>query len=62
MAQAVNTKELDEYLQQVVQALHKTVGYAIPHAKEPEIAARALGDCEEILAVVMEGDVSEWLG
>jgi hypothetical protein len=62
MTQTISTAELDEHLQQVVQALHRTVGYAIPHAKEPEIAARALRDCEEILAVVMEGDVSEWLG
>ena len=61
MAQAVNTKEVDEYLEQVVQALHRTVRYAIPHVKEPEVADQAVRDCEDILSVVMEGNVSEWL-
>lgn len=58
---APNTEALDEYLKEIVQALHKTVGYAMPHVKEPAIADRAIHDCEEILAVVMEGKVSEWL-
>lgn len=62
MAQAVNTKEIDEYLEQVVQALHRTVRYAIPHVKkDAEVAGKAVKDCEEILSVVMEGNVSEWL-
>ena len=61
MAQTVDTKEVDEYLEQVVQALHRTVKYAIPHVKEPQVADKAVRDCEEILSVVMEGNVSEWL-
>ena len=61
MAQATNTVELDEYLEQVVQALHRTVNYAIPHVKDPGIADKAIRDCKEILDVVMEGKVSEWL-
>ena len=62
MTQAVNTKEINEYLEQVVQALHRTVRYAIPHVKEDaEVATQAVRDCEEILSVVMEGNVSEWL-
>ena len=62
MTQTVNTKEVDEYLEQVVQALHRTVRYAIPHVKqESEVADKAVRDCEEILSVVMEGNVAEWL-
>ena len=62
MAHALNTQEVDEYLQQVVQALHRTVKYAIPHVKrDAAVADQAVKDCEEILSVVMEGDVSEWL-
>jgi hypothetical protein len=61
MSQAVNTAELDEYLEQVVQALRRTVNYAVPHVKEPTIADKAVRDCGEILAVVMEGNVAEWL-
>jgi len=61
MAQATNTAELNEYLEQVVQALHRTVNYAVPHVKDPIIANKAIKDCKEILDVVMEGKVSEWL-
>lgn len=61
MAQEVNPAELDAYLAQVVQALHRTVKYAIPHAKEPQIADKAVQDCKEILDITMEGKVSEWL-
>jgi hypothetical protein len=61
MSQAVNTAELDEYLEQVVQALRRTVSYAIPHVKDAEIAEKAVRDCEEMISVVMEGKVSEWL-
>ena len=60
-AQAVNTKEIDEYLEQVVQALHRTVNYAIPHVKDTKITDKAVQDCAELLGVVMEGKVAEWL-
>lgn len=60
--QAVNINEVDEYLEQVVQALHRTVRYAIPHVKqEPEVADKAVRDCEEILSVVMAGNVADWV-
>ena len=62
MTQAGNAAEMDEYLEQVVQALRRTVNYAIPHVKDPEIAAKAVEDCKEILDVVMEGKVLEWVG
>jgi hypothetical protein len=61
MTQAPNTVQLDEHLKEVVTALHRAVGYAIPHVKDPKIADKAIQDCKEILDVVMEGKVSEWL-
>jgi hypothetical protein len=61
MPEAVNLRELDAYLQQVVQALQKTVSYAIPHAKEPNIAEKAIRDCDEILSVIMAGEVAAWV-
>jgi hypothetical protein len=61
MTQAPNTVGLDEYLNDIVRALHRTVSYAMPHLNDPKIADKAIRDCKEILDVVMEGDVSEWL-
>ncbi len=57
-----NAAELDAYLQQVVQALHRTVGYAMPRLQDVELAEKALHDCDEILTFVLAGRVSEWLG
>ena len=61
MTQAQNAAELDAYLLQVVQALHRTVGYALPRLKDDKEADKALADCGEILGVILEGRVSEWL-
>lgn len=61
MKPAQNTVELDQHLNEIVQALHRTVSYAMPHLNDPEIANKAVNDCSEILAVVMEGKASEWL-
>lgn len=61
MPQAPNFEALDEHLKDVVQALHGAVNWAIPHMKDPKIVDKAIKDCKEILDVVMEGKVSEWL-
>lgn len=61
MTQAPNTVELDEHLKEVVQALQRAVSYAIPHLDDPKIVDRAIQDCGEILDVVMEGNVAEWV-
>lgn len=61
MPQAPNTEALDEQLRQFVQALHSAVNWAMPHLSDPKIVDKALQDCKEILGVVMEGNVSEWL-
>ncbi|MFQ5849963.1 MAG: hypothetical protein ACE5JU_05165 [Candidatus Binatia bacterium] len=59
--QAPNTEELDEHLKEVVNALHGAVNWAMPYLSDPKIADKAIKDCKEILDVVMEGKVSEWL-
>jgi hypothetical protein len=61
MPETIQTAKLDEHLKEVVRALHSAVTWAIPHAKEEKIAGKAIVDCKEILDVVMEGKVSEWL-
>ena len=54
---------LDAYLREVVQTLQAAVTQGMrraaddPHAATPQIA-----DCEDILRVIMVGDVKEWLG
>jgi hypothetical protein len=38
------------------------VGSAIPHIKDdPKAVDKAIEDCKEILDVVLEGNVKEWL-
>ena len=61
MPHVPNTLELDEHLKEVVNALHRAVNYAMPHLNDPKITDKAIQDCKEILDVVMEGNVSEWL-
>jgi len=54
---------LDDYLREVVQTLHAAVNQGIRRAAEdPSAATRQIADCEEILHVIMTGDVSAWVG
>jgi hypothetical protein len=61
MEPIANTEKLDEHLKEVVRALHGAVGWGLAHQKEPEKVNKAIGDCKEILDVVMEGQVQEWI-
>jgi hypothetical protein len=61
MEQAPNAEKLDEHLKDVVQALHGAVSWALSHQKDTKAVDKAIHDCKEILDVVMEGKVSEWL-
>ncbi len=61
MEKAPNTEELDEHLKDVIQAIHAAVNWARPHLNDPTVTDKAIRDCKEILDVVMEGEVSEWL-
>jgi hypothetical protein len=58
---AVNTVELDEHLMEVVRALHGAVKQGVSHKDDTKIMDKAIGDCKEILEVIMKGDVKEWL-
>jgi hypothetical protein len=60
---APNTQALDESLKEMVLALHAAVKGAMPHVHDdPQLVEQALRDCREILDVVLEGHVAEWLG
>ena len=53
--------QLDEHLLEVVRALHGAVKQGVSHKEDPKIVEKSIGDCKEILDVIMEGDVKEWL-
>ncbi len=54
---------LDDYLREVVQTLQTAVNQGIRRAADdPNAATQQIGDCEEILRVIMTGDVNSWLG
>ncbi|MPZ78547.1 MAG: hypothetical protein GEU77_18750 [Deltaproteobacteria bacterium] len=61
MEPPVNTEKLDEHLKEVVHALHGAVSWAMSHQKEPDLVDKAIHDCEEILGVIMEGKVDDWV-
>ncbi|HTM10082.1 MAG TPA: hypothetical protein VL754_16985 [Verrucomicrobiae bacterium] len=61
MSEFKRGEELDTYLLQVVQALHLTVNHGITRLNDAKEADRALEDCDHILAVILAGQVSDWL-
>ena len=53
---------LDDYLREVVQTLHAAVNQGMRRAADdPRAATPQITDCEDILTVIMAGDVTEWL-
>ena len=62
MQPAANTDALDQQFKEFIQALKGAVNSAMPHLKDdPKVVDKAITDCKEILDVVMEGNVKEWL-
>lgn len=62
MPLAPNTVALDQHLKEVVRALHAAINRAVPHVgDDQDLVDRAIRDCKEILVVVIEGNVSEWI-
>ncbi len=54
---------LDDFLHDVVGALHAAVNRGVASAKvDPAETDRALADCEEMIDTVMAGQVQEWIG
>jgi hypothetical protein len=53
---------LDDYLREVVQTLQAAVTQGMRKAaNDPGAATPQITDCEEILGVIMAGDVRAWL-
>ena len=62
MDSAANTEALDQQFQEFIQAIKKAVATSIPHLKDdPKLVDQSIADCKEILDVVMEGNVKDWL-
>jgi hypothetical protein len=62
MPQAIpNPEKLDEHLLEVVRALHSAVKQGISHKGDAKVMDTSIHDCKEILDVIMEGKVDEWL-
>ena len=54
---------LDEYLMQVVQTLHTAVNQGMRRVSDdPQGATQQIKDAEEMIDIIMAGDVKEWLG
>lgn len=54
---------LDKYLWEVVQTLKAAVDQGVRSLdSDPGATDRAIGDCEEMLDVILEGNVKEWVG
>jgi hypothetical protein len=62
MEPAQNTEALDQQFKEFIQGIKKAVAAGMPHLKDdPKIVDQSIADCKEILDVVMEGNVKEWL-
>ncbi len=56
------TRALDEFLHDIVRALHKAVDRGVAAVKnDPPETDRALADCKEMIDTVMAGQVNEWV-
>ena len=57
------SEPLDNFLREVVQTLHAAVNQGMQHVSDdPQSTEKAIQDCEEILGLIMAGQVGEWIG
>lgn len=57
------TEPLDSYLRDVVQTLYAAVSRGLRYnTDDPTVTKQVIQDTEEILDVIMKGDVQEWVG
>ena len=64
MVEAVpHTEVLDECLKDMIQAVYAACSTAMPHLQDPQdgVAEKAIEDCEEVLNLVMDGKVDDWI-
>ncbi|MBI2755985.1 MAG: hypothetical protein HYX52_04655 [Chloroflexi bacterium] len=63
MERVPHTDALDSYLRDVIATLYSATNQGIKHLEDdPALVERSIRDCQEILDVIMEGDVKEWVG
>ena len=54
---------LDDYLMQVVQTLHTAVNQGMRRvADDPQGATKQIEDAEEIVDIIMAGNIKAWIG
>lgn len=60
---APNTYKLDEFLNDMIQSVYGACATATAHLKDqdPEVTDKAIDNCEEILGLIMEGKVDDWV-
>jgi hypothetical protein len=57
------TDSLDAYLREVVLTLKQATDRGMRHLDDQQVdVERTIGECEQILDVIMHGDVSAWVG
>lgn len=55
-------RALDEFLRDIVRALHKAVDRGVAALKaDPAESDRALADCKDMIDTVMAGQVQDWV-
>jgi hypothetical protein len=53
---------LDHYLREVVQTLQAAVTQGMRRAADdPKAASSQIADCEDILSVILSGNVKDWI-
>ena len=60
---APNTYKLDELLKDMIQSVYGACTWATAHLKDenPEVVDKAIEDFEEVLGLIMEGKVDDWV-
>lgn len=58
-----HTAALDDYLKDLIQAVYAACSTAMPHLQDADldVVDRAVEDCGEVLGVIMDGKVDEWI-
>jgi hypothetical protein len=58
-----NADELDECLKDMIRAVYAACSTALPHLNDsdPSVADKAIKDSAEVLGLVMDGKVEEWV-
>lgn len=58
-----HTVALDDVLKDMIYGVYGACNTAMPHLQDedPSIADKAIQDCEELLGMIMEGKVDDWI-